>query len=183
MCVAVFASACGAELADNAAVDASIDSRRVDIVIDAPPADAPIDARPCTGGQARATDANGTCFVFFTGPLTYADAKAACMANNSQLAIIKSAQTNQVVTSLLGVADAFVGATDEVTEMSFVWGDSTGLTLYSNWRMGEPNNGGVGSTIEEDCMIVEGELMGSWDDRPCAPPPVGAGAYAYVCQY
>lgn len=171
---------CGAQLGENVPVDAGGgELTPSDAEIDAPP-DAPIDARPCTGGTAAATDQNGTCFVFFPGPLTWNAAQAACVANTSQLAMIKSAQTNQVVTTLIGTADAFVGANDRVTEMAFVWLDGTGLAGYSNWRAGEPNDG---STNGEDCMIIEGETAGTWDDRPCEPPPDGAGAYAYVCQY
>lgn len=168
---------CGAELEEDAALDAP--GGPADAAVDAA-VDAPIDARPCVGGQARTTDADGTCWVFYTSPATWADAQAACVAAGSQLAIIKTAQANQVVTSLIGAVDAFVGARDVAVEGTFVWGDGTALT-YTNWRTGEPNNGN--GTFEEDCLIVEGALGGSWDDRPCAPPPTGTGAYAYVCQY
>jgi hypothetical protein len=183
--LALALAACGsAELEGGAPADAGVDGpgRPIDAPVDAP-IDAPIDARACAGGDARATDQGGNCFVYFVGPRTWNDAQAACVTFGAQLAIIKSAQANQVVTSLIGVSDAFIGATDRVTEGTFLWRDATSVAMYVNWRADEPNNGGVDSTYEEDCAVIEGEVGGTWDDRPCEPPPVGAGAYAYVCQY
>jgi hypothetical protein len=182
-------AACGAKLEENTPTDASsADGARsfdasgsIDAAIDAP-----IDARLCAGGDARATDATGSCFVYFTGPATYANAEALCTAFGSQLAVIKSAATNATVRSLIGQSDAFIGGTD-VTEGSWIWRRdpldpiTVGVT-YTNWRSGEPNNGST-NPDGEDCMIIEGDQNGTWDDRPCAPPPAGAGEYAYVCQF
>ena len=42
---------------------------------------------------------------------------------------------------------------------------------------------GCGAELAENCMIIEGALGGTWDDRPGAPPSIGACAYAFVCQY
>jgi hypothetical protein len=180
-------AACGAELGVD---EPGTDARRPDaggsdalqVTVDAP-----IDARPCTGGDARAVDpATGSCFVYFTGPLTYVEAGAQCTAINAKLAVIKAAQTNATVTSLLGQTDAFVGADDRTVEGSFRWlGSATDPVNagYTNWRTGEPNNGGGGG-VEEDCMIIEGDQNGTWDDRPCDPTQAAtAGRYAYVCQY
>jgi hypothetical protein len=183
---------CGASL-DETPVDASssFDSLRqldssnpIDAPIDAAP---PIDARPCAGGDARATDATGSCFVYFTGPATYVNAEAACTAFGSRLAVIKSLATNTTVLSLIGLSDAFIGGTDSAAEGSWIWLRNPLDTIvvgvaYTNWRSGEPNNGST-NPEGEDCMIIEGDQNGTWDDRPCAPPPVGAGAYAYVCQF
>lgn len=175
---------CGAELGDG---QPAVDARRAGSAdADAPPlADAPIDARACAGGDARVIDTStGTCFVYFTGPLTYVQAEAACTAFDSALAVIKSAQTNAAVRSLIGQTDAFVGADDRALEGTYRWlGVVTDpVALYTNWRTGEPNNGN--NNFEEDCMIIEGDQNGTWDDRPCDPSQVAtAGSYAYVCQY
>ncbi|MDB4963330.1 MAG: hemicentin [Myxococcales bacterium] len=189
--LATLLAGCGAKLDENVAGDGS--------VVDVPgptdattaPSDAAIDARLCAGGDARATDpATGSCFVWFTAPATYPAANAACTAFGAKLAIIKAAQTNATVLSLIGMSDAFLGGTDAppATEGAFLWRGNaadpvTAVANYTNWRAGEPNNGGAGSTVEEDCMIIEGARGGTWDDRPCAPPPVGAGSYSYVCQF
>jgi len=180
---------CGARLEENLPVDgASSDGRpsdgaTIDAAIDAPLAD----ARLCAGGAARATDPmTGSCFVYFTGPATYVNATAACTAFGSRLAVIKGAQTNATVRSLIGQTDAFIGASDSAAEGAFTWlgNPADPITVgatYSNWRAGEPNN--ANGSFEEDCAIIEGDQGGTWDDRPCAPPPEGAGAYAYVCQF
>lgn len=171
--------ACGAELTDpGASRDAGHDGR----LVDAPAgSDAPIDARPCMGGAAALAEPGGSCFVLFPGPKTRAAAEADCVALGGHLATIKTAATEAVVAALtLTTPAAFLGATDVGTEGAFVWPDGTPMT-YSRWRTGEPNNGNGG--FEEDCAVIQGTLLGVWDDRPCAPPPAGAGAYAYVCQY
>lgn len=185
----VLFAGCGATLddtpSDAVAVDSSLDATgSVDAAIDA----LAVDARLCAGGDARATDpTTGSCFVYFTTPVTYAAAETACTAFGAKLAVIKSAATNAAVLSIVGLSDAFVGGTDSATEGSWIWlrNPLDPITLgvsYTNWRAGEPNNGST-NPEGEDCMIIEGATGGTWDDRPCAPPPLGAGSYAYVCQF
>jgi len=175
---------CGAELGDG---QPAVDARQAGSSdADAPTlVDAPIDARPCDGGDARVVDTStGTCFTYFTGPATYVQAEAACSALGGTLAVIRSAQTNAAVLSLIGLTDAFVGADDRTVENTYRWlGDpSDPVMTYTNWRTGEPNN--ANGTFEEDCMIIEGDQNGTWDDRPCdATQVTNAGSYAYVCQY
>ena len=174
---------CGAELGSG---QPGVDASRQGIDGD-PPLDSPVDARPCTGGQASAVDAStGSCFVYFTGPLTYNEATTACTTFGAQLAVVKSAQTNAAVLAIVGATDAFLGADDRTVEATYRWrGDVNDPVTggYTNWRTGEPNNGGTGGN-EEDCMIIEGARGGTWDDRPCdATQVVTAGAYAYVCQF
>ena len=166
---------CGAELDPNQVRDAAA----LQDVVDADVVDAPADARACAGGDARVVS-NGACLVVYRTPATYAGAQAACASLSAGLVVIASAQTNQAVTALIGGVDAFVGASDAVTEGTFLWSPGAGLT-FTNWRAGEPNN--ANGAFEEDCLVVEGALGGTWDDRPCAPPPLDTGAYAYVCEY
>lgn len=174
-CGVEVASRGGANVAPDAPVQVTADAA-IEVTIDAPP-----DARACAGGDASASDpSTGACYLFFRGPKTRAAAEADCQANASQLAIIKSAQSQAVVANLALGVDAFIGATDSVVEGTFLWPDGTPLT-FTNFRAGEPNN--ANGSFQEDCLIIEGALNGSWDDRPCAPPPVGLGSYAYVCQF
>jgi hypothetical protein len=156
---------------------------------DAAPADAksidaaPIDALPCTGGDARATDpATGACYVLFTTPATRNAARASCatLGANVKLASIQSTNENTIISNLVGVRDAFLGGNDEAVEGAFVWEDGTAIQL-TNWNTGEPNNGML--MLEEDCIVMRNiDTAGKWDDRPCAPGPVGTGSYAYVCE-
>jgi hypothetical protein len=184
--LALLFGACHAELSDpqitqNSQLDAAAGDSG--LPIDAAPIDMMIDARPCDGGQARGTDpSTGTCIVYFSAPQPYAQAEAACAAIAAKLVVIKSAQTNTFVRGLIGAVDAFIGASDRTTEGTFLWLDNAADPLsagFTNWRAGEPNNGGVNG---EDCAIIEGALMGSWDDRPCVVTGQ-AGSYPYVCQY
>ena len=168
---------CGAELADDGQKQALTPDSGLtqDATIDGPP----IDAKPCTGTK----DPGGTCFILVAGPKTAAAAEADCIAMGGHLATIKDAQENATVTALVAsTPSAFLGATDLVTEGTFLWPGGAPLT-YTNWRSGEPNNGGTGATYQEDCVVIQGMLGGVWDDRPCAPPPTGTGSYAYVCSY
>ncbi len=183
----ILLAGCGATL-DETPIDASSSSDAFRSLDATRSIDAAIDARLCAGGDARVTDpTTGSCFVYFIGPATYAMAETACTGLGSKLAVIKSAATNTTVLSLIGLTDAFVGGTDSAAEGSWIWlrNPLDPITVgvgYTNWRAGEPNNGST-NLDGEDCMIIEGDTNGTWDDRPCAPPPLGAGAYAYVCQY
>jgi len=147
-----------------------------------PDAAAPPDARACTGGDARATDpATGACYVYFATPTARPTARTTCEAlgPGALLASPQSATENQLIAGLIGTADAHLGATDEVTEGTFVWDDGTAVVLTS-WNTGEPNNGAGGG--DEDCMVMLGAVPGKWDDRPCVDPGDGRGVYAFVCE-
>ncbi len=131
---------------------------------DAPP-DVP--PRPCEGGDANAEDGSGNCYVAFklaANRKTRANAEAACEALDMTLAIVNAADSNATVQSLIVGLDTWLGATDAVTEGTFLWPDNTPL-VFANFRAGEPNNGA--GTGQEDCLIIEGGKGGTWDDRNC----------------
>lgn len=173
------AAGCGAELDGDGGTRSQIVDARTPM-IDA--AATTVDARPCAGGNAAMQEPGGACFVLFTAAKTRAAAELDCVALGGHLASVKTAAQNAIVTTLVSTTPAaFLGGTDVVTEGVFQWPDGTAAT-YTNWRTGEPNNGNGGG-YEEDCIVIQGLLAGVWDDRPCAPPPVGSGSYAYVCMY
>ena len=125
-------------------------------------------------GDANADD-GGNCFVAFkVAKKTRAAAELACEADLMTLAIITTAASNATTQSLIAGLDAWLGATDVVTENAFLWPDNTPLT-FKNFRAGEPNNGDGGG--QEDCLVIEGGKGGSWDDRSCAV------VAAYVCSF
>ena len=142
---------------------------------------APPDARACTGGDAHMS-AGANCFLAFSTAKTWAQAKTACDALPGHLAKITSAAENTIVAQLSVNTDSFIGATDAVTEGTFLWEDGTPLT-YMNFRAGEPNNGS--GQYEEDCLVLSGKKStDGWDDRPCTTGIVaGAGSYPYICEY
>lgn len=173
-------AACGVQVEGGTARDGAPDSPPPpsDAAVDAPP-----DARPCTGGDAQMTSSDGSCFLLFTTPRSFPDARAACVAIDAHLAITNTADRYAVAKALAGARDAWIGLSDEAIEGTFRWVDNTSM-VFMAWDPNEPNDGA--STYPEDCVLIAGARAGDWDDRPCAPggmTPVGAGAYAYVCQF
>jgi len=172
---------CGANLInsggpDDAAIDAP--PRRTDapIAVDAA-VDAPPDARVCIEGDARVIAPDGSCLFLLVAPKNFADAKAACVALSSHLAILTTAALDGVAEPLVGNRDTFIGLSDETVEGAFVWVDGTPLA-FSNWEAGEPNNGNGNN---EDCAIIAGSRAEKkWDDRPCAGT---SGTYSVLCQH
>jgi hypothetical protein len=147
-------------------------------------ADSPVDARPCMGGTMAKLAPDGSCLVFVSTPLTYLNAKAACVAMNAHLAYLKSSTLDAFAETMVGTTNTWIGLSDRATEGVFIWDDGSGL-VYTNWGAGEPNNGGSGSTYQEDCGILAGaKLDKGWDDRPCDATEVPtSGNFAYLCQY
>jgi hypothetical protein len=146
---------------------------------DAPPvADAapPADAPPCVEGDLNVIDpATGNCYMFFSAEVPWNVALGACgaLAGTAYLATPTSDAENAVIAGIpAAVADAWMGGTDATTEMMWVWSNGEPF-VYDNWRSGEPNNGGE---TGEDCMIMEIDNGGTWDDRPCNL------AYPYLCE-
>jgi len=139
------------------------------------------DARSCTGGDAHTSDGTN-CFLLFSTAKQWAQAKTACDALPGHLAKITSAAEEAIVAQLSLNVDSFLGATDAVTEGTFLWEDGTALT-YTDFRAGEPNNGG--GVYQEDCLVYAGKkATPGWDDRPCVSTEVaGAGSYPYICEY
>jgi hypothetical protein len=137
--------------------------------------DMPIDARPCTGGDVNATDADGNCFVaFINNNKNRANAETDCVGLNMHLAAVRNDASNDVVQGLVTGKISWLGATDLVAEGTFLWPDGSALA-YDNFRSGVPNNGG--GQGQEDCLAIEGNNGGSWDDRPCGD------SFAYVCGF
>jgi len=172
---------CGAELGGGGTKEGSeiVDANvRRDAAVVTP------DARACTGGTAAMTAPDGSCFVFVNTPVTRAAAKLACANMNAHLAYLKNAQMDAAAEAFIGTTNTWIGATDIITEGTFVWDDATAL-VFTNWHTGEPNSGGSGATYQEDCVIIAGARVDKqWDDRPCdASEVANSGMFAYLCQY
>lgn len=172
--VLVVLSACGVNVSGGPP-GAAIDAAELALT------DAAIDAPPCTGGDARVVAPDGSCLMLITAKQTWTAAKASCAALGAHAAVLPDAAMDDAAESLAGDNDTFIGLTDEATEGTFVWIDSTPLT-FSNWHTGEPNDGN--GRYAEDCAVIAGARAGKqWDDRPCAPVGIpGSGAYAVICQ-
>jgi len=138
-----------------------------------PDAAPPADAAPCVEGDDRVVGTTtGHCYIYFAAPATWYDARAACEAIGAHLVVSTSQQENDDFSPLAGLLDVFVGGTDAPMEGVWIWIDAEPMG-YTNWRTGEPNNGG---TNGEDCMVIEGDNGGLWDDRACD------NTYGYICE-
>ncbi len=137
----------------------------------APTADAP----PCVEGNVNVIDPDtGNCYMYFSTTVPWEVALGACgtVGSDVHLVAITSAQENAVVAAILaGVADVWVGGNDRMAEMTWVWITGESMAGYGNWREGEPNDSGG-----EDCMVIELDVGGSWDDRACDK------LFGYICE-
>lgn len=140
-----------------------------------------------TGAQAApvqwltGTGSNGHYYELITANLTWSEAKAAAEASlfaglAGYLVSITSAEEQAFLNVSVNPSSvqAWIGATDEAVEGSYVWsggpedGDALG---YTNWSVGEPNNFGG-----EDYAI--GWWSGDrWNDLP------GNSRASYIVEY
>jgi len=139
-----------------------------------PDAVPPADAAPCVEGELNVVDpATGNCYMYFSSQVPWTVALAACGSHGatSHLAVITSADEQAVVASLgAPVADVWLGGSDRVTEMEWLWVTGEAM-VFEGWRTGEPNDNNG-----EDCMIMEVDVGGTWDDRDCD------NTYGYYCE-
>ncbi len=84
-------------------------------------------------------------------------ANSTASANGGRLATIANAAENVYIAHYLGNNGALLGLSDELTEGTFVWNNSTPFA-YSNWSTGEPNN----FNNSEDYLAMMGG--GRWND-------------------
>lgn len=132
--------------------------------VDAGRADAP----PCMGGQAWDVDpATGACYMLFSIPTIWPEAKGICetMTPRAHLVTISSPAEADVVASLAGGGEPWIGLNDVIVEGTYGWvtGEPFGLT---DWLSGEPNNTG-------DCVRL---VDGRWADLHCQE------VRGYICE-
>jgi hypothetical protein len=134
----------------------------------------------CTvGGGVRGP--NG-CYFVDPAETTWSEARARCQRRGAgwDLATIGSAEDNQFVATLAGV-EAWLGATDETIEGTWVWaasgtaffvvGSADAGAAFANWSSAEPND-----YDDSDCLrVLETGLWADWDcgglkGRVCQAP-------------
>ncbi len=174
--IAAAAAACATGYGDG--IDRAPDAGRGDNLDQPPPtidAGPPIDAAPppCTEGAARMVDpATGHCLIYVTTPASWDGADQACKAlgATATLAVVQNQAENDILRSMIGSAQVWLGGNDKAVEGTFAWVDGTPWA-FSNWAPGEPNN-----NDNEDCAVLLGNNGGKWNDRDC-PDPLG-----YLCE-
>lgn len=110
---------------------------------------------------------NLACYkIFGEVKMSWNNARQHCEDLNSILATVHSPDENEFVSSLpttaAGFTYAWIGASDAVSEGSWVWVDGKSWGGYENWYGNNPNGGDHGNC---------GLLMiynGQWDDASCS---------------
>jgi hypothetical protein len=142
---------------------------------------------PCLpdAGCVKATH-GGRDYFFCPMAKTWGNALAACMSQaGGSLVQIDDMAENDFVKNNVGVADAWIGASDAAVEGAWRWQDGTQFwsgtaggsspgMLYENWNTGEPNESGG-----QDCGVFYGSASapwGTWDDLGCTQ------TRAFVCE-
>lgn len=123
----------------------------------------------CLAGYSPA---DGSCYrvVRDVGELAWAPAELACEADGAgaHLAVISSrAEATLVKNLVLGSADAYVGASDRISEGRFL--TVQGMPVLDGWAAGQPDGGDV-----LDCVLVTDSGLA---DGSCNFPN------DFVCEY
>jgi antitoxin component YwqK of YwqJK toxin-antitoxin module len=116
-------------------------------------------------------------YQVFTDVVSWNAAKEKCEKLGGRLAIVTSEEQNQRLTELVtkaGLKEAWLGATDEQSEGTWLWIDGSGLE-YTNWNSGQPNNKGDG----EHYLLILADHGGVWTDQPNVSTQHKPG---YVCE-
>jgi hypothetical protein len=114
---------------------------------------------PCTEGDSRVTSADGTCYFRFGSTMTWHQSQDRCTNAGAHLVTITTQAESDVIATLLGGTDIWIGLSDEMNEGTFTW--VTGeLLMYTNWDSTEPNGSG-------DCVVIRQGGGRWWLDRLC----------------
>jgi hypothetical protein len=144
------------------------------------PTPSPTKGAPTKGAPAKAVTFDGKRYLVFTDVVTWHAAKERCEQQGGRLAIVTSANQNQFLTKLVldsGLKEAWLGATDEKKEGSWVWVDGRSMG-YKNWGKGQPNNTGG----REHYLLLWAASNGQWADQP-AMANASVHRPGYICEW
>ena len=123
--------------------------------------------------------ANGHSY-FLLNENNWTNSEAEALTLGGHMATINDAAENDWVFDTFSFfgdidRDLWIGFSDAITEGVFLWSSGEPVT-YTNWRIGEPNNG-FGQFEEDYAFIVRLNGPSTWND---APDVENAGIYGVV---
>ncbi|XP_077946719.1 CD209 antigen-like protein C isoform X2 [Gasterosteus aculeatus] len=112
-----------------------------------------------------------SCYLLSTRYGSWENGRKDCRAQGADLVIINSLEEQKFL-SIINTRLSWIGLSDKDTEGTWKWIDGTLLTAkywYRDANVVEPNNGGIGSTVEEDCAVIKPDqnTQNSWNDVSC----------------
>lgn len=107
---------------------------------------------PSTGTRSK--------YQRIAGDFTWEEAQRDAVRRGGYLAIITSAEENELVRVAFSNQQGWIGLSDTAVEGTYRWVDNTVLGTYRNWATGEPNDYGG----NEDCIAMY--VGGTWNDWP-----------------
>ena len=102
-----------------------------------------------------------SCYSLSTYTAEWRDAETACLAQGGHLMSVSSSSEQNVITSYLHAADAWIGLNDLQDDGTFQWTDGS-IVNYTYWADDQPND-----LFDQDCVSVLEDGSGKWDDNHC----------------
>ncbi|MEO8182282.1 MAG: C-type lectin domain-containing protein [Deltaproteobacteria bacterium] len=181
----------GGSLSGDAGASTGVveDAGALDAGLPPPDPDAGDDAGPiadaCASTQGTLEPGTTVCLFFASqARVTWQAADLACQTRNSELVSVKTEARNDLLTTLIGTTNIWIGARDpgaDPAANAFVWRDGNLVSLsFDPWATGEPD-----AIAGQLCVSKTGELAvppepaAPWRDRPCADV---TDLRAYVCE-
>ena len=126
------------------------------------------------------TKFDNSCYYFGVIPKSWQDAEVACERLGGHLATVHSAEEEKFVLDYvkrernelvdLSRGYTWIGGHDFLQESNWMW-ITDEIFNFTNWRAGNPNNGGANGN--EDCLDISGD---GWNDNICS------SRLNYVCE-
>ena len=123
-------------------------------------------------------------YKFYPSPANWKTAAEICRSSGGSLPVVKSLEENQAIIQALVSGGGsnerrytWLACTDQAKEGDFRWTDgSSAAAGFSNWRKGEPDNGGG----NQDCALMlvsfeKGQIKSDWSDES------ETAGYPFVC--
>uniref|UniRef100_A0AAQ4QZV1 C-type lectin domain-containing protein n=1 Tax=Gasterosteus aculeatus aculeatus TaxID=481459 RepID=A0AAQ4QZV1_GASAC len=112
-----------------------------------------------------------SCYLLSTRDDSWENGRKDCGDQGADLVIIDSLEEQKFLSNFTTHRSWF-GLSDKDIEGTWKWIDGTPLTAaywYRDANIVEPNSGGEGSTVEEDCAEIEPKPnpQYSWNDLSC----------------